>query len=59
VLQDSLQKATLCSKMPHPPMGDTIKKALFSRQKNFFPNGTVIALYTSIENETFWRIENE
>ena len=32
-------------------MGDTIRKALFSRQKNFLPNGTAIALYTSMKNE--------
>ena len=38
--------------MPHLPMGDTIRKALFSRQKNFFGFGTACALYTSIENET-------
>ena len=34
-------------------MGDTLQKALFYRQKKFFSNGTPIALYTSIENETY------
>jgi len=34
-------------------MGDTIQKALFSRQKKFFPNGTEIALYTGMKrNDT-------
>lgn len=37
--------------MLHLPMGDTIKKALFSRQKNFFGFGTACALYTSMKNE--------
>ena len=32
-------------------MGGTIRKALFSRQKKFFPNGTACALYTSMKNE--------
>ena len=34
-------------------MGDTLRKALFSRQKNFFSNGTPIALYYGMKNETF------
>jgi len=44
-----MQNATLCSKMLHLPMGDTIRKALFSRQKKFFSFGTVYALYIGIE----------
>jgi len=35
--------------MLHLPMGDTIRKALFSRQKKFFSFGTVYALYIGIE----------
>ena len=37
--------------MQHLPMGDAIRKALFSGQKNFFPNGTACALYIGMKNE--------
>ena len=40
-------------------MGDTLRKALFFRQKNFFPNGTACALYTSMKNEVYNKNERE
>lgn len=53
VLQNALQNDTLCSKMQHGNNGGCDRKALFSRQKKLFTFGTAIALYTSIENETY------
>ena len=34
-------------------MGDTIRKGLFSRQKNFFPNGTACAYIVWYERKSF------
>jgi len=53
VQQNALQNAKNDAKCYTYQWGIGYKKPYFYRLKNFFPNGTPIALYTGMENETF------